>query len=470
MHTPDYTSLIADLSEEYTRRSPLSSALNERAKRPLVDGGSHAIRLMEPFPPRIASARGAWLTDEDGHHILDFWQGHFANLLGQNPEVITSELVHALQEGHGLQTGFTDRLQAETAEILCQQAGAEKVRFTTSGTLATMYAILLARAFTDRSLVMKVGGGWHGAHPWGLKGISLRFGADGPSTGVDTAGLSAAVTDDVIVTGYNDPALLHDHFHKYGDSTACLIVEPFIGSGGFIMATREYLKAARELTHKHGAILILDEVISGFRFRAGDLGRLRGIQADLATYGKVMGGGMPVAAVAGRADVMSQVGREGGSSVRFSGGTYSAHPASMLAARTMLSYLVAHEGDLYPRLSELGALAQRTVEEAFAREGFYARCTGPASDDSLGSSLFKIHFPHRIGQRLERPEDVFDPDRCDAVLSDRVLPLALLLENVHVMRGRGGISTAHTAADVALLGEACERVARRIRVAVGGAL
>ena len=138
MNRPDHTSLIADLSAEHARRSPKSAALNERAKRPLVDGGSHALRLMEPFPPRIATAHGAWLTDEDGHRILDFWQGHFANVLGHNPEVVTAELARAFEVRFGLQTGFTDRLQAEAAEILCQQTGAERVRFTTSGTLATM--------------------------------------------------------------------------------------------------------------------------------------------------------------------------------------------------------------------------------------------------------------------------------------------------------------------------------------------
>jgi len=166
MRKRDYTQLLAELAEAYIRHSPKSAALNERAKQYLVDGGSHALRLIQPFPPRIVAARGAWLKDEDGHDILDFWQGHLANVLGHNPEIITSALARAFAEGFGLQTGFADRLQVETAEILCRRTGAERVRFTTSGSLATMYAILLARAFTGRDLVMKVGGGWHGAQPW----------------------------------------------------------------------------------------------------------------------------------------------------------------------------------------------------------------------------------------------------------------------------------------------------------------
>ena len=463
MPIPDYAPLIAEISNEYARRSPRSAAINELAQRVLVDGGSHALRLLEPFPPRIASAHGAWLTDEDAHRILDFWQGHFANVLGHNPEIVTSELASAFERGAGLQTGFTDRLQVETAEILCRQVGAERVRFTTSGSLATMYAILLARAHTGRDLVMKVGGGWHGAHPWGLKGVSLHFGPEGAETGADSAGLPSAFLEDVVVAGFNDPELLRDLFREYGGQTACLIVEPFIGSGGFIMATREFLAEARELTEKHGALLILDEVISGFRFRAGDLGRLLGVQPDLATFGKVMGGGMPVAAVAGRADVMNQVGRAGGSTVKFSGGTYSAHPASMLAAKAMMSYLAANESVLYPQLALLGDRARQAAENAFASEGVLAKCTGSDEAGQVGSSLFKLHFPCREDQDLDRPEVVFDPSLCDVALSDRVVQLGMLLEDVHLMRGRGAVSEAHTEADIAAFGEACRRVAQRVR-------
>jgi len=154
----DHTRLLNELAAEYAEYAPASAALADRAKKVLVDGGSHTLRLAEPFPPRIIAARGAHIRDEDGHEILDFWQGHFANILGHNPACVTSGLANAFQEGFGLLTGFADRLQVETAEILCRQTGAGRVRFTTSGALATMYAVLLARAFTNRQWVMKVGG------------------------------------------------------------------------------------------------------------------------------------------------------------------------------------------------------------------------------------------------------------------------------------------------------------------------
>lgn len=470
MKTRDYTRLLAELAEAYARYSPKSGAVNEKAIKYQVDGGSHALRLTQPFPPRIVAAQGARIKDEDGHDILDFWQGHLANILGHNPEVVTSTLARAFEAGFGLQTGFADRLQAETAEILCQRTGAERVRFTTSGSLATMYAILLSRAFTGRDLVMKVGGGWHGAQPWALKGINFHAknsaafqGYAGPFSAVETEGLPSALTDEVIVTSFNEPDVLRDHFREYGDRVACFIVEPFIGLGGFVPATREYLQTARELTHHYGAVLILDEVISGFRFRAGNASALCGVQPDLATFGKIIGGGMPVAAVAGRADIMSLVGRAGGGKVKFSGGTYSAHPASMLAAKTLMTYLVAHEDQVYPRLAELGAKTRQVIKTAFIEEGIYVHCTGYGDEVLPGSSMFMLHFPYEQDAQLNNPRDWFDPSVCDVTLSHKMLDLALLLEDVFMLHSHGGVSTAHTEADIDLLGQACRRVARRIK-------
>lgn len=460
MSSRDHTDLLHTLRAEYAAYAPQSAALHARAMRVQVDGGSHAFRLVEPFPPRIVAARGAWIEDEDGHRILDTWLGHFANILGHNPAAITSVLAGALEDGGGLQTGFTDRVQIEAAELLCAQTGAERARFTTSGTLATMYAMLLARGFTGRNLVMKVGGGWHGAQPWGLKGVGYDAGYG--YQGVETAGLPPEVCDAVIVTRFNDPEMLRDHFRQYGDRLACFIVEPFIGAGGFMPATVEYLRAARELADQYGAVLIFDEVIAGFRFRAGNAGALFGVQPDLTTFGKIIGGGMPVAAVAGRAEVMDLAGRAGGRTVAFSGGTYSGHPASLLAGKTMMQYLVDHEAEVYPRLAVLGQQTRAALETAFADEGICARCTG-ANSAVPGSSAFMVHFPYDSEHALVTPEDLFNPAVCDVALTQDVLMLALLLEDVHVIHGHGTVSVAHTTSDIALFGEACREVARRLR-------
>jgi glutamate-1-semialdehyde 2,1-aminomutase len=456
-----HVQLIDELSAACTERFPCSAELGRRARQVMVDGGSHGLRLNRPFPVRIESANGAYIHDVDGHQILDFWQGHFTNILGNNPALITSVLAAAFASGTGLQHGQTEELQIETAELLCAALHADKLRFTTSGSLATMYAIMLARAFTGRDLVLKVAGGWHGSQPWGLKGVYF---ADGPQPwGPESEGLSAHITDEVVVTRFNDPAALQEDFRIHGERLACLIVEPFAGAGNFILGTPEYLRTARQLADRYGTLLIFDEVISGFRFRAGDLGSLYGIRPDLVTVGKIVGGGMPVAAVAGRGDVLALCGSEGGNRVAFSGGTYSAHPASLLAAKTMISYLVAHEAEVYPRLAKLGAKMRRVIVEAFAAEGIPARCTGEPNGLVPGCSLTAVHFPYDEETALDSPHVLRDPTLCDTVLSQKVLQLALLCEDVYTLYGGCAASVAHSEADIGRLGDACRAAARRIK-------
>ncbi len=459
MKSRDYTHLMAELAEAYSKHSPKSATLNEKALKFLIDGGSNVLRTIRPFPPRIVQAKGAWVTDEDGHKILDFWQGHYANVMGHNPEVVSEALAHAFAEGFGLQTGFTDSLQVEAAEIICRRTGAERIRFTTSGTLATMNAMMLARAFTNRELVMKVGGGWHGGHPWGLKGVGYNDGFQG----VDSEGLSSA-TDTVLNTGFNDTQLLEDHFRAHGDKVACFILEPVIGAGGMMPATREYVETARKLTEKYGALLILDEVISAFRFRAGNVGHIYGVQPDLTTMGKAIGGGMPVAAVAGRADILNRAGLDQAVRVKFQGGTSSAHPASMLAAKTFMSYLVENEGEIYPRLARIGRKTREVVTEAFEAEDIHVRFAGDRTVDVLpGSSLHMLLFPFDEGLKLNVPEEVRNPAVCDLALSEKVLQLVFLLENVYTVHGIGCTTVAHSTEEIEFLGNACRRAAKRIK-------
>jgi glutamate-1-semialdehyde 2,1-aminomutase len=459
----DYSRLLAEIADELIDRLPRSAALNRAAKANLVDGGSHTIRLMEPFAPRIVAARGGRVTDEDGHDILDFWQGHLANLLGHNPEVVTSELARTFGAGFGLQMGMVDRLQGEVAEILCRQTGAEQIRLTTSGTLANMYAVILSCAYTGRKRVMKVGGGWQGGHPWGLKGSFFQS-TDGVGfQGVDSDGIPAALTNEVVVTGFNDPERLQDDFKRNGDQLACFVIEPLIGAGGLIPATREFLDLARELTRQHGALLVFDEVVDGFRFHAGSLGALYGIEPDLAIYGKAIGGGMPVAALAGRADIMAQAGRDQRCRVFFSGGTYCAHPSSLIAAKVYMTHLVEHEDEIYPRLGELGRKMRKAMVRGFVDEGIPAYATGSIDELSAGSSLGMVHFPYDATTVLDRPEMVCDPGVCDVALRDRVLGPALLLEDIHLVHGHGAAATAHTEQDMEQLEEACRSVARRVK-------
>ena len=293
----DYTALIEELSREFRARNPRSAALDERARAVMVDGGNHGVRLSHPFPPRIASARGGRVTDVDGHSILDFWQGHFANILGNSPDVVAAALSGAVAGGDTLlQLGIPDELTVETAELLCPRLHTEKLRFTTSGTLATMYAIMLARAYTGRELVLKVGGGWQGSQPWGLVGYALHPGPE-PWT-LDSEGLPSSVEGEVEISRFNDPEDLAARFRDHGDRIACMIVEPVVGAGEFMFGRPEYLGLARELTERYGALLIFDEVQCGM----GRTGRLfahewAGVTPDIMMVAKGIGGGFPLGAV-----------------------------------------------------------------------------------------------------------------------------------------------------------------------------
>lgn len=454
--------LYAQLKAEYEERFPRSRAFHQQAGARLVSGGSHTARLYDPFPVWTETAAGAHIGDLDGNRLLDFWQGHFANLLGHNPPLVAGALAESLQRGHGLQSGMQDCLEWELADLLCRIIGAEKVRFTTSGSLATMYAVLLARVHTGRRLILKVGGGWHGAQPWSLKGVSFSRSA---YQGVETEGLPGDLTDDLLVTRYNDVPALEEVFRRHGDRIACFMVEPFIGGGGLLAGRPEFLTRARELTRQHGALLIFDEIISGFRFCAGTLGSLYGIEPDLTTLGKIIGGGMPLAAVAGRADVMDLCGKAAGRRARFEGGTYSAHPLSMLSALTILRYLTTHDGDVYPRLGRLGARLRGNLQEIFAGEGIPVSCSGDLGPAMAGSSIFSLHFPLTSDVLMDRPDMVNDPAMCDVELREGVMKLALLLEGVFVMHAGGAISLAHTDEDIRWMEDACRAVAVRLREA-----
>ena len=455
----NYERLLTSLYRDYERKYPGSKSAHRRARDVLIDGASHGARLFKPYPFRVTAAEGAYVTDVDGNAILDFWQGHMANVLGHNPPIVRKALIAELERGYGLQTGHLEERQAEFASTLAQALGAERVRLTTAGTLATMYAIMLARAFTGRKVVVKMAGGWHGAHPLALKGVRRRkSGYDH----VDSAGLPVTTGEEIIVGRFNDVDNLRKIFLSSGDRIACLISELCPGAAGFIPATAEFVKTARELTEEYGALLIFDEVITGFRFCASGAQRLYGVKPDLTTLGKVIGGGMPLSAVVGRADVMDLASEETEDRVWFNGGTFSAHPLAVLAGQTMIEHLIEHESEVYPPLATKGARLRAGVERVFADRGVLARCEGHPNGPIEGGSLGSIYFPLRADHCPSSAEDVTDPKLCDVVLQGPALKVGLLLHDVNVVHGLGAVSLSHTDGDLERVFEACDAYALRI--------
>ena len=357
-------------------------------------------------------AAGAEVLDADGNSYIDYWQGHYANILGHNPEVIREELGEQIEKG-ALQTGFEAQPQIELAEVLLRQFGTKgyKVRFTTSGTLATMYSVMLAKAHTGRACVLKVGGGWHGASPYLLKGVKYRAGVG--FEGGESAGVSDDILKETLITRFDDGDDLARVLKEKGKDIACFILEPFIGVGGFLPASREYLELARHLTEEYGVILIFDEIISGFRFCPSGVQTLYGVRPDLAAFGKLIGGGHAVSAVVGKDEIMEECEAPGPGRMKvlFEGGTFSAHSEYMTAGLIMLRHLIGRAEEIYPQLGRAGERLRRGIEAAFADEGIEARCTGYGNDVVKQSSLFMVNFPlAKTG--LRSPENIWDPAVC----------------------------------------------------------
>lgn len=378
--------------------------------------------------------------------------------MGHNPDFVLNTLIEYYKQGQGLATGFPGQLQKELAEILSERLATDKIRFTTSGTLATMYAIMLAKAHTGKDLVLKIGGGWHGAQPYALKGISdYQDGLDR----VESAGLSAHLGASIITSRFNDVADLEEKFDRYGRDIACLIIEPFVGAGGFIFGSKNYIQKTREITKSYGAVLIFDEVVSGFRFHPGGVQTLYGVKPDLTVLGKAIGGGMPVSALAGRESVMGLCDPRSKSNrrVKFEGGTFSAHPSCMLAGITYLRYLIKNAANIYPRIGRFGRLVREQVELIFRQHGFLVRCTGGNEDIIQNSSIVGVHFLKEDLEKLTTPEEVWNPDVNDFALRENIFKLAMLQEGFNIFHGFGTISYAHSEAEIQAALSAVERIA-----------
>jgi glutamate-1-semialdehyde 2,1-aminomutase len=452
--------LLQDLVRKYEETHKKSGDHFTKAGKVQIKGGSHNLRLFSPYPFYDVECKGSKVTDLDGHTYIDFWQGHFGNILGHNPDIVLDALMDYYKKGQGLTTGFPGIFQSELAELLLSRMSADKIRFTTSGTLATMYAVMLSKAKTKRKLVVKAGGGWHGSHPYVLKGITVY---DRGFTKVESAGLPEGIDRTILVTRFNDPQDLTEKFIKNGDRIACLILEPFIGAGGFIFGDAEYLQKARELCTRYGSLLILDEVVSGLRFHAGALQSLYDIQPDISVFGKAIGGGMPVSAIAGKEEVMRLCSHDVREEerVKLEGGTFSAHPAAMLAGLKFTQHLISHEETIYPRIGKLGGQVRTEIENIFTKFGFNVKCTGNGNSVVKSSSIVGVHFMLEECDRIASPEQVWNPKVCDIEMREKIFKLAMLQEGFNIFHGYGAISAAHSEEDIQASLDAVERIAKK---------
>jgi glutamate-1-semialdehyde 2,1-aminomutase len=316
----------------------VSEKLFQKAQK-LIPGGVNspvrAFRGVGGSPPFIARGQGSHLFDVDGNEYIDYVGSWGPLLLGHRHPVILEALREALEIGTSF--GAPTGREVEMAEAICEAVPSiEMVRLVNSGTEATMSAIRVARGFTGRDLIVKFEGCYHGH----VDSLLVKAGSGVATLGLpDSPGVPKSFTATTIALPFNSTDALEQAFRAHGAQIAGVIVEPVVGNMGCVPPAPGFLQALREITVRHGALLIFDEVMTGFRVAFGGAQQLYGIRPDLTTLGKVIGGGLPIGAYGGRADIMSRVAPAG---PIYQAGTLSGNPLAVGAGLAMLRYLKSH--------------------------------------------------------------------------------------------------------------------------------
>ena len=358
-----------------------SEALFERACRYIPGGVNSPVRAcksVEATPLFIASAQGSHITTEDGAELIDLVMSWGPMLLGHAHPEVEAAVIEAVRRGTSY--GAPCRLEVELAEAVIRAVPSiEMVRMVSSGTEATMSALRLARGYSGRDLVLKFHGGYHGHAD-----AFLASAGSGVATQAipGTPGVPQAVVQHTLLAHYNDTEAVRTLFAEHGDHIACVFVEPVAGNMGLVPPQPGFLETLRELCTQYGALLVFDEVITGFRLAYGGAQAALGIQPDLTCLGKIIGGGLPVGAYGGRREIMEHIAPQG---PVYQAGTLSGNPVAMAAGLATLRLLEGHDYD---------ALARRT--RALASEMTdILRAKGIAVQCNTVASMFTLFFTER---------------------------------------------------------------------------
>ena len=398
----------------------------------LIPGGVNspvrAFRAVGGTPIFFREARGSRLVDEDGREYVDYVGSWGPLILGHaDPEVLAAVQAAAAR---GLSFGAPTALELEMAELLTRaMPSIEQVRLVSSGTEAVMSALRLARGFTGRSLIVKFEGCYHGHSDF----LLVKAGSGALTFGNPTsAGVPPELTSHTLVLDYNDPQQLADAFAKFGADIAAVVLEPIAGNMNYVRPSNEFIATLRSLCTKHGAVLIFDEVMTGFRVHAGGAQALFGVTPDLTTLGKVIGGGMPVGAFGGRREIMAKLAPLG---PVYQAGTLSGNPVAVTAGLTTLRKVLA------PGFFERLEATTRALLEGLAREANGAGVE--FSVDGVGG-MFGLFF------RRAAPRSFAEVMECDRERFNRFFH-AMLREGVYLAPSAfeaGFVSASHAQADL----------------------
>jgi glutamate-1-semialdehyde 2,1-aminomutase len=404
--------------KEFEARTPRSRERFRRALDAFPGGDTRISTFYAPYPAAIERAEGIRLVDVDGNEYADFLLNYTSLITGHRHAEVMAAVAEALSRVTAVAAPVPGQIEL-AEELIGRVPSVESVRFTNSGSEATLIAVWAARAFTGRSTVIKAIGGYHGCVP--ELDRDLRTGSFPPGV--------PAVTP-VRAVPFNDPEALRAAVDHTGDALAAVVLEPVLGSGGVVPAEPGYLEQAREWTREVGALLVLDEVIT-FRLGRGGYQATAGLEPDLTAFAKVIGGGFPVGALGGRADVM-EVFRPGGEGSISHSGTFNANPVTVAAGLKVLELL---DDAAYARLNGLGEQLAGGLRDAIERTGVAAQVT------HIGS-LLNVHFT------TEPLRDFDSAQRADP-FATAAFHLGLLNRGVFIApRGMFATSTVTEAKDV----------------------
>lgn len=341
----------------------ISNKLFEKAKQYIPGGVNSPVRAFrnvdgEPF--FVRRAKGCRIWDVDDNAMIDYVGTWGPAILGHAPRIII-EAIHTVAKD-GVSFGIPNPFEVEMARLICEWVpSVEKVRMVNSGTEATMSAIRLARGFTKRNKIVKFEGCYHGH----VDSLLVAAGSGALTHGEpDSAGVPPEFAALTIALPFNDPEAVERTFKEAGDEIAAIIVEPIPANAGLIHPQEGFLQFLRDITTKYGALLIFDEVMTGFRVAKGGVQELTGVIPDMTALGKVIGGGLPVGAFGGRADIMDYLAPDG---PVYQAGTLSGNPLAMAAGLTQLKELERIDG--WGMLEETGAAFEKLMREALAKKG-----------------------------------------------------------------------------------------------------
>ena len=363
----------------YRTANPRSHAEFEPTKKSMP-GVAKGAYYVQPFPLTMARGEGCFLEDIDGHRYVDFAGHHTAQILGHGHPTVVEAVQKQLAAG--IATAAPMGVEADLAEEICSRADSvDLVRFCNSGTEASIHAIRLARVSSGKPKVAKFEGGYHGSHDGvEISGVPVP-GKSGPvetPQPVATAGgMAPRALDDVIVLPYNDEAAVESLIAKHKEELACVLLDP---KCGLLPQRPQFIQAVREITHRHGILLILDEIV-GFRTESGGIQAMYGIMPDITLFGKIIGGGFPIGAFGGRADVMSVLDPTQGGRL-FQSGSFSGHPVGMVAGLAMLKSLTP---DALRHLNSLTTRLHGGLTDVFYRRNIDAHVVS-------AGSVFSIYF------------------------------------------------------------------------------